>query len=107
MKNRLIINHVDYDQIIETAKFKLRERINGVVSSGEMLERKSNLLIVSDGMPLNTHIYCNGQELRNVESVEILKITAGEFVRAKIQVVMPLLHIRAESDMQFKAPELK
>jgi|GEM_PF-4016158 len=94
----LSINHTNYDHVIEMAKIRLHELIDGIKSKEEMICQKDNLLIVSDGYAWNTQLYCNGEKLENVTSVEILPLLPGEPLRARIEVFAPCLHLRANCE---------
>lgn len=92
----MIINGRDYDHLCAVAKQRIREAIEDVgPCRNSMITEESNLLIVSDGLAKNTRIYCNGVVMNNVTSIEINKILPGEAVRAKIEVLLPRLHMRA------------
>jgi len=92
----MIINGKDFNHLFRVAQQRIREAIEGGVPVAQsMIEEKDNLLIVSDGSAANTKIYCNGVIVKNVISIEIDKLLPGGVVRAKIEVLSPRLHIRA------------
>ncbi|MBP9869900.1 MAG: hypothetical protein KBC53_00175 [Nitrosomonas sp.] len=92
----MIINGTDYDHLCAVAKQRIREAVEGGVRGAHsMIAEESNLLIVSDGLAKNTRIYCNGVILNNVTSIEIGKIVCGEYLTARIEVLLPRLHMRA------------
>lgn len=96
----MIINGKDFNHLFRVARQRIREAIEGGVPVAQsMIEEKDNLLIVSDGSAANTKIYCNGVIVKNVASIEIDieidKPLPGGVVRAKIEVLSPRLHIRA------------
>lgn len=94
----MIINGTDYDQEIKLAKLRIHEQIDGIKTTRQMVSEKSNLLIVSDGHANNTQIYCNGEILHTVTSIEIDEILPGQPLIARITIFEPKLRLRANNE---------
>ncbi|SOD15965.1 hypothetical protein SAMN06297164_0166 [Nitrosomonas ureae] len=94
----MIINGTDYGRMLHMARIRIHEQIEGAKSKDEMIYQKDNLLIVSEGYSWNTQVYCSGEKLENVTSVEILPLLPGEPLRARIEVFAPCLHLRANCE---------
>lgn len=108
----MIINGMDFDRKFDLAfqdvnnaiDLMAAEALEGMFeckSKNEMINEGSELLIVSDGSPFNTYVYCNGLRVfeNSLVSVEIDKITPNDLLRATLVIANPKLHMRAKGEI--------
>ncbi len=94
-----VINKIDFDELFDLARIKIFEVINGSLNPEDLIDKESNLLIVSEGTPFSTQVYVHGKLLGKVRSVEISEIDYQNPPMATITVYHPEIHIRCNGSI--------